>query len=33
MKNVLKPPKIKMRLIVKGYRGIRLEGQRNNIKK
>jgi hypothetical protein len=32
MKNVLQPPKIKMRLKVKWYKGIRLEGQRNNIK-
>ena len=31
--NVLKPPKVKTRLIVKGYKGIRLEVQRNNIKK
>jgi len=29
IKNILKPPKIKMRLVVKLYKGIRLEGQRN----
>ena len=32
MKNVLKPPKIKTRLRVKWYKGIRLEGQRNDKK-
>ena len=29
IKTILKSPKIKMRLIVKWYKGIRLEGQRN----
>jgi hypothetical protein len=33
IKNVLNPLKIKTRLVVNGYKGIRQEGRRNDIKK